>query len=131
MDTKANIKELICNDLKASFEAYAFPDPNNVSHNDFYNWAEGDPAVDTFHTGVWFFCVEGGLPYLTQNQKTTALNYLQTVADANNIPFYASLALSEYNDSKVQSMVIAIFRTLKDRGINIKQDFINIFRSAT
>lgn len=128
MDTKANIKELICNDLKASFEAYAFPDPNNVSHNDFYNWAESDPAVDTFHTGVWFFSTTGGLPYLTSNQKTVVLNYLQTVADTHNIPFHSSVSL---DDTQVQNMVFALMRTLKDRNIDIKQNYINTFRSAT
>lgn len=131
MDTKANIKELICNAHKASFEAYNFPDPNNVTHFDFYNWAESDANVDVFDTGIWFFTMGAGQKFLTQPIKEAALNYLQTIADANNIPFYASLALQEYSDTQIQNMVVSIFRTLKDRNIDIKQDYINVFRSAT
>jgi len=130
MDSKANILPKICNTHKASFNTYSWPDENNITHADFYNWAESDSNIDTFDSCMWPFMIDkGGSLYFTEYQKECLLTYFQTVADLHNIPFYSTLAIAEYAEYQIESMVLALTRTLKDRNIDIKAQFISQLRS--
>ena len=128
MDTKANIRLLICDFHLASFDAYLFNDDNNIGHSDIIDWSESDPNIDSKDTCGWYFIRHRGMKYLSQTLKDGLLSFFQEKADLNTIPFHSNL-YSEYSDEQLQSKVIALLETLKDRDIDIKQDFLNRFRS--
>lgn len=128
MDTKANIRPLICDFHLNSFDNYSFSDDNNIGHSDIIDWSESDPNIDSKDTCGWYFIKVRGMKYLSHNLKSDLLSFFQEKADENNIPFHSSM-LTEYSDNEIQSMVIALLTTLKDRDIDIKQDYLDRFRS--